>query len=245
MVADRLSGQRALVTGGAKGIGAAIVERLAAERAEVTFCDIDRAAGEALAARTGARFLELDVAQVEAVASAVAKSGPFEILVVNAGIDQHAFHTETKPEDWRRLLAVNLESGFAFAAAVLPAMQAAGHGRIVFIASEAGRVGSKGGAVYAAAKAGQIGFARSLARENARFAITVNAVLPGPIDTPMLRDAVASGGEKLLEVMAGATLMRRLGQPEDVAAAVAYLASREAGYVTGEVLGVSGGMALG
>ena len=241
----RLAGCRALVTGGAKGIGAAIVRRLRQEEAEVVFCDLDTEAGRSLAAECGARFVETDVTDEDGVERCVAEAGAVDILVVNAGIDQHAFHTRSDRAEWRRLLAVNLEATFAFCHAVLPGMQVRGYGRIVTISSEAGRMGSKGGAVYAATKAGQIGFAKSLARENARFGITSNTVVPGPIDTPLLRAGVEAGGEKLLAAMAGATLLGRLGTPDDVAAAVAYLASREAGFVTGEVLGVSGGMVLG
>jgi len=128
--------------------------------------------------------------------------------------------------------------------AVLPAMQTARFGRIVNIGSEAGRLGSKGGSVYAAAKGGMIAFTKSIARENARYGITVNNILPGPIDTPLLQRAVEEGGGKLLTAMENATLLRRLGAPEDVASAVAFIASREAGYITGETLGVSGGMGL-
>lgn len=241
----RLRGCRALVTGGAKGIGAAIVGRLREEDTDVVFCDLDAAAGRALAATCGARYLQTDVTDPAGVERCVEEAGAVDILVINAGIDQHAFHTRTDREAWRRLLAVNLEATFAFCHAVLPGMQARGYGRIVTISSEAGRMGSKGGAVYAATKAGQIGFAKSLARENARFGITSNVVVPGPIDTPLLRAGVEAGGEKLLAAMAGATLLQRLGTPEEVAAAVAFLASREAGFVTGEALGVSGGMGLG
>jgi 2-hydroxycyclohexanecarboxyl-CoA dehydrogenase len=127
----------------------------------------------------------------------------------------------------------------------LPAMQAGRFGRIINIASEAGRLGSKGGSVYAAAKGGVVAFTKSLARENARYGITVNAIAPGPIDTPMLKEAVAHGGPKLLDAMANATLFRRLGQPNDVAAAALFLASDGASFITGETLGVSGGMGIG
>jgi 2-hydroxycyclohexanecarboxyl-CoA dehydrogenase len=245
VVADRLKGCRAVVAGAANGIGAAIARRLRSEGANVLICDRDVPAGLALATETDSSFVELDVTDFAAVERVVNDEGPFDILVNNAGADQHAFFTQTSPADWRRLLAVNLEAAFAFTRAVLPDMQSAGYGRIVIVSSEAGRLGSKGGAVYAAAKGGLIAFTKSIARENARFAITANVVLPGPIRTPMLEKAIENGGEKLLAAMEDATLLRRLGKPEEVAAAVAFLASREASYITGEVLGVSGGMGLG
>ncbi len=245
LLAERLAGCRAVVTGGAKGIGAAIVERLAAESAAVTILDIDGEAGAALAERVGARFSQLDLTDLEAVDARVSADGPFDIVVNNAGIDQHAYFTRTTAEDWRRLLSINLEAAFAVTRAALPAMQKARYGRIVTVSSEAGRQGSNGGAIYAAAKGGLIAFSKSLARENARYAITANVVTPGPIRTPLLEAAVEQGGEALLRAMEGATLLDRLGAPEDVAAAVAFLASREAGFITGETLGVSGGMGIG
>ncbi|SFH67203.1 SDR family NAD(P)-dependent oxidoreductase [Albimonas pacifica] len=240
----RLQDLHALVTGGAAGIGAAVVRRLAAEGARVAILDRDAAGAQALAAETGAAVAAADLTDFAAVRAAVARLGPFDIAVNNAGVDQHAFFTQTTEADWRRLLAINLEAAFCVSHAVLPAMQAQGFGRLVMIGSEAGRLGSRGGAVYAAAKAGLEAFGKSLAMENARYGITVNTVLPGPIDTPLLRQAVAEGGDKLLRAMEGSTLLRRLGAPEEVAAAVAYLASREAGFVTGETLAVSGGMPL-
>lgn len=236
---------RALVTGGAAGIGAATVRRLARAGCAVTFVDLDQAGGRALAAQTGAAFVALDGADPAAVAGFLAGADPFEVLVNNIGADQHAFFTATGPEDWRRLLAVNLESAFAFCHGVLPGMQAARRGRIVMVSSEAGRLGSKGGAVYAAAKAGLLGLTRSLARENARFGITVNAVLPGPVRTPMVDRAVAEVGERILADMARLTLLNRLGEPDEVAAAIAFLCGPDAGFITGEALGVSGGMGCG
>jgi NAD(P)-dependent dehydrogenase (short-subunit alcohol dehydrogenase family) len=124
-------------------------------------------------------------------------------------------------------------------------MQAAGFGRIINIASEAARLGSRGGAAYAAAKGGVIAFTKSIARENAGYGITANAIAPGPIRTPMLEQAAAKGGDKLLRAMTDATLLRRLGEPEEIAAAALFLASDQAAYITGETIGVSGGMGLG
>ena len=184
-------GRRALVTGGASGIGAAIVRRLAAEGMPVVCADIRGEAAEKLAADVaGVVGAQLDVCDFDQVHSLVSRLGPFEILVNCAGVDQHAFFTKTTPQDWRRLLAVNLESVLNTTHAVLPGMQAAAYGRIVNVASEAGRLGSRGGSVYAAAKGGVIAFTRSIARENGRKGITANVVAPGPIDTPLLRQAV-------------------------------------------------------
>lgn len=236
---------KALVTGGAAGIGAAIVRALVARGDAVVFCDRDTAAGEALAGESGATFVAMDATDDGAITALFAAHGPFSVLVNNVGADQHAFFTKTTREDWQRLLSLNLETTFAFTLAALPGMQQAGYGRIVNIASEAGRLGSKGGAVYAAAKAGVVGFTKSIARENARYGITANAVLPGPIRTPMVEKGIAEVGEKLEADMASLTLLKRLGQPEEVAAAVAFFASREAAFITGEALGVSGGMGCG
>jgi 2-hydroxycyclohexanecarboxyl-CoA dehydrogenase len=242
----RLEGRSALVTGGAKGIGEAIVRRLTAEGAQVTIGDIDTEGAGRVAAETGAVAVPLDVTDPASAYAAVDGSEQLDILVNNAGMDEFGFFTDTDPQMWERVLAVNLKGVFACTGAVLPGMQQAGYGRIVNIASEAGRVGSKGSAVYSAAKGGVIAFTKTIARENARFGITVNAIAPGPIDTPLLRRATELGqvGERIIETMKGATQLRRLGQPEEVAAAVAFLASEEAAYVTGETLGVSGGLGM-
>ncbi|WP_101675123.1 SDR family NAD(P)-dependent oxidoreductase [Alloalcanivorax mobilis] len=245
MVSNRFQGQRALVTGGAKGIGAGIAERLAGEGAAVVIADIDEAAGRPLAERLGSVFLELDLTNTAAVEHALVDEPPFQILINNAGMDQHAWFTETSPAQWQALLAVNLTAVLAVTRAVLPAMQSAGYGRLVHIASEAARLGSAGGAVYAASKGAVLAFSRSMARENARYGITSNVIAPGPVETPMLKEALVDGGDKLYRAMVGATLVGRLGRVDEIAAAVAFVASDEAGFITGEVLGVSGGMGCG
>jgi NAD(P)-dependent dehydrogenase (short-subunit alcohol dehydrogenase family) len=242
----RLEGRNALVTGGAKGIGAAISRRLAAEGAAVTIGDIDTDGAEAVASEIDAGAVPLDVTDYDAVREAVEGIGRMEVLINNAGMDEFAFFTDTDPDLWGRVVGVNLGGVFACTHAVLPGMQQAGYGRIVNIASEAGRVGSKGSAVYSAAKGGVIAFTKTIARENARYGITANAIAPGPIDTPLLRSALEFGeiGQKVIDTMKGATQLRRLGEPDEVAAAVAFLASDDASYVTGETLGVSGGLGM-
>jgi 2-hydroxycyclohexanecarboxyl-CoA dehydrogenase len=243
----RLAGQRAVVTGGGRGIGAGIARRLAADGAHVTVADIDLAPALGVAEEIGGAAVELDVADPEAVRAALGGERTFEILVNNAGYDQFCWFTEVTPAQWRRMLAVNLEGVFACTQAVLPAMQRARYGRIITVSSEAGRIGSKGNAVYAATKAAAVGFSKSIARENARFAITANTLVPGPIETPLLDKVRAQGeiGDRQIAAMVAGTQLGRLGTTEEVAAAAAFLASPEAGFVTGETLGVSGGMGLG
>lgn len=239
------SKRRALVTGGASGIGWAVVRRLRLAGTDVVIADLNPTQARRVTATGHSIAVRLDATDFEQVCAEVEKHGPFDILVNAAGIDQHAFFTQTTPTDWKALLAVNLEAVLNTTYAVLPAMQSAGYGRIVNIASEAGRLGSRGGSVYAAAKGGVIAFTRSIARENGPQGITANIVAPGPVDTPMLHRGIESKGEKLLLAMTEATLAKRLGTPDEVAAAVAFLASDIAGYITGEVLGVSGGMGCG
>ncbi|WP_247355130.1 SDR family oxidoreductase [Bradyrhizobium sp. 160] len=241
----RLDSRRAFVSGGARGIGAAIARSFAGAGAHVMIADLDLALASELSRQLGAVAAKVDVADAGAVQAVVAQHGPFDILVNNAGIDQHAFFTDTSPQDWAKLIAVNLTSVLACTHAVLPAMHAARFGRIINITSEAARLGSRGGSIYSAAKGGVIAFTKSMARENARYGITANAIAPGPIRTPMLEQAVAGGGEKILRAMTDATLLGRLGEPEEVAAAALFLASDQAAYITGETLGVSGGMGIG
>ncbi len=244
-MAETAGPRRALVTGAAGGIGAAIARRLAAQGRAVVIADRDAAGADSVARAIGGRAVPLDVTDLARVRAVVAEAGPFAIVVNNAGVDQHAFFTDMAEAEWRRLIEVNLIAVLAVVHAALPAMQATRFGRIVNIASEAARLGSKGGSVYAAAKGGVIAFTKSIARENARFGITANCIAPGPIDTPMLQAGMAAVGAKLKDAVVAATLMKRLGTPDEVAAAAAFLASDEAGYITGETLGVSGGMGLG
>jgi 2-hydroxycyclohexanecarboxyl-CoA dehydrogenase len=242
----RLEGRKAMVTGGASGIGAAIAARLAAEGAEVWVGDIDTDGAERVAGEIAGHAVRLDVTDLDSATAAFVATGTLDVLVNNAGTDEFGFFTYTAPKQWRRVLDVNLGGVLNCTHAVLPEMQRAGYGRIVNISSEAGRVGSKGSAVYSAAKGGIIAFTKAIARENARYGITANSIAPGPIETPLLMGAKEFGeiGEKVIETMKEGTQMKRLGQPDEVAAAVAFLASDDATYVTGETLGVSGGLGM-
>ena len=189
-----------------------------------------------------------DTASVRvAVAATVAQLGEIDVLVNNAGTDRFAFFVNTNEELWDFVLGVNLRGVLAMTHAVLPAMQARRSGAIVNVASEAGRVGSQGSAVYSAAKAGVIGFTKAVAREAARYRVRVNAVAPGPIETPLLNAAPAmlgEVGERLKQAMVNATALGRSGEPEEVAAAIAFLACEDASYVTGQTLNVSGGLSM-
>ncbi|HEX2071941.1 MAG TPA: SDR family oxidoreductase [Thermoleophilaceae bacterium] len=246
----RFESKVALVTGGAGGIGGATASRLAAEGARVAVGDLDGDAARELAGDLGGVGLELDVRSAESIAAAVAAAeqqlGPIDVLVNNAGVAGELFFTQTPPEVWDNMLAVNLRGVLAMTHAVLPGMHARGGGAIVNVASEAGRVGSQLSVVYSATKAGVIGFTKALAKESARFGVRVNAVAPGPIDTQMVRAAEVLGeiGERMVQGMIDSTVMKRLGEPDEVAAAIAWLASDEASYVTGETVGVSGGLGM-
>ena len=247
----RLEGKTALVTGGGSGIGAATARRLAAEGALVGIADIDADAGAAVAAEIDGHACVLDVADVDSVAAGVGeiaeRLGEIDVLVNNAGTDRFAFFVNTDPELWDFVLGVNLRGVLAVTHAVLPGMQERRSGSIVNVASEAGRVGSQGSAVYSAAKAGVIGFTKAIAREAARYRVRCNAVAPGPIETPLLNAAplmLGEVGERLKQAMVNSTALKRSGEPEEVAAAIAFLASEDASYVTGQTLNVSGGLSM-
>jgi 2-hydroxycyclohexanecarboxyl-CoA dehydrogenase len=246
----RLAERTALVTGGASGIGAATCRRLAAEGARVAVTDVNLEGAREVAGEIDGAVFELDVRSTESIAAAVAQAeselGPLDVLVNNAGYDEWSWFTDTDAELWDRVLAVNLRGVIAVTHVVLPGMQGRRRGRIVNTASEAGRVGSSGSAVYSAAKAGVIGFTKTIAVENGRYGITCNAVAPGPIETPLLMAApeqLGDVGKRIVDTMIGSTNLRRLGQPDEVAAVICFLASDDASYVTGQSLGVSGGLA--
>jgi len=243
----RLEGRTALVTGGASGIGAATARRLAAEGARVVVTDVDEAGARAIASEIDGEGLSLDVTDDAAVAATAERTGPVDVLVNNAGTDRFAFFVHTGPELWDLVLGVNLRAALAVTHALLPGMHERRRGTIVNVASEAGRVGSQGSVTYSAAKAGLIGFTKALARESARYGVRVNAVAPGPIETPLLNAAPEQLGEigvRLKQGMINATALGRSGEPAEVAAAIAFLASDDASYVTGQTVGVSGGLSM-
>jgi len=240
-------GQIALVTGATRGIGAAIAQTLGAGGATVIgTATSDSGAEKISAALAKANIkgcgLKLDVtdqAAVEAVLAYIEKEyGTISILVNNAGMTRDTLLLRMKEEDWQAILDTNLTSVFRLSRAVLKGMMKARSGRIISIASVVGAMGNAGQTNYAAAKAGLIGFSKSLAREVGPRGITVNVVAPGFIDTDMTKNLSEAYKEKLLTNIP----LARLGQPEEVATAVAFLASKEASYITGETLHVNGGM---
>jgi 2-hydroxycyclohexanecarboxyl-CoA dehydrogenase len=247
----RLEGKTAFVTGGASGIGAATARRLSAEGARVAIGDLNEQGARELAGELDGFACPLDVVDTASVRAALAAAvdalGEIDVLVNNAGTDRFAFFVNTDEELWDFVLGVNLRGVIAVTHAVLPAMQRRRGGAIVNVASEAGRVGSQGSAVYSAAKAGVIGFTKAIAREAARYRVRCNAVAPGPIETPLLNSAPAmlgEIGERLKKGMVNATALGRIGEPEEVAAAIAFLAGEDASYVTGQTLNVSGGLSM-
>jgi 2-hydroxycyclohexanecarboxyl-CoA dehydrogenase len=245
----------ALVTGGARGIGAAIARGLAQDGMPTVIADIRTQPARANAQKiidAGGRALalEVDVRSPESVAAGVeaarAEFGEIDVLVNVAGWDELKPFVESDEEFWQEVLEVNFKGGLRFTRALLPGMIERRWGRIVNISSDAGRVGSSLESVYAGAKGAIISFTKTVARETARMGVTANIVCPGPTDTEMLRDVAHAhpDADKVLERLARAVPMKRLGQPEDVAAAVRFFASESAGYITGQTLSVSGGLTM-
>jgi 2-hydroxycyclohexanecarboxyl-CoA dehydrogenase len=244
-----MQGRAVIVTGGASGIGRATVLLLAREGAYVFIGDVDTAGGEATAAeaaRAGhkAEFLPLDLADHAAIETFAAtvhdKIGRVDGLVNGAGWDRIQPFIENPPEMWDSLIAINLMGAVRLTRAVLPPMIEAQAGKIVNISSDAGRVGSMGETVYAAAKGGLIAFTKSLAREMARHKLNVNCVCPGPTDTPLFNRQP----ERMREALTRAIPFRRIAQPEDIAEAVMFFLGPRSDYITGQVLSVSGGLTM-
>jgi 2-hydroxycyclohexanecarboxyl-CoA dehydrogenase len=244
-----------LITGAAGGIGRSLCRRFCDEGARVVGLDVDRAGLEALreqlaehAGRLVVRPLDItDHAAVVATIGAVhAELGRIDVLVNNAGYDVAKQFAETTPEFWDKVIAVNLHGPLNLHHAVLPFMVADGGGKIVNIGSDAGRVGSSGESVYSACKGGITAFSKTIAREYARMNIRVNVVAPGPTDTPLLRSFLGEGeyGQKLYDGLVRAIPLKRLGRPDDITGIVAFLASDDADFITGQVLSVSGGLTM-
>lgn len=241
----------ALVTGAASGIGKAAALALAGRGAQVAVCDLNGAGAEATVAESGGRGMavELDVTDAASVRAGVARVlealGRVDVLVNSAGWDRIVPFVESDEELWDRVISVNFRGVLATTHAVLPHMIERGEGgAIVNVASEAGRAGSSGEAVYSGAKAAVIAFTRAIARESARHGIRANTVVPGLTETPMLQGLIDAGHGGLMEAIAKATPLRRYARPEEVAEAICFLASDRASFTTGETLSVGGGLVM-
>jgi len=249
-----LKDRTVLVTGGANGIGAAIARRLAEEGCSVGILDMDVAAGQDVADDIAARgcrasFHATDITDYEAVSRAVdtfeAASAPVSFLVNNAGWDRAQNFLDTAPDFWRKVVAINLFGPLNVSHVVLRGMAARGFGRVVNIASDAGRVGSSGEAVYSACKGGIIALTKTLARELVGKGVILNTICPGPTDTAILRSFLEGAeGARIAEGLKRAIPMRRFGVPEDYPGLVAFLLSDDAAYITGQTISVSGGLTM-
>jgi 2-hydroxycyclohexanecarboxyl-CoA dehydrogenase len=243
----------ALVTGAGRGIGAAIADELARGGHAVAVLDLDGEAAAKVAAgiaeRHGVRTTAepVDITDPAGVSAAVgrvsADLGPVDVLVNNAAVDVIAKFVETGEDVWDRIIGVNLHGTIRVTRAVLDPMIERGYGRIIHIASDAGRVGASGEVVYSATKGGVIAFGKALAREVARHGITVNSVCPGPTDTALLGQ-VADYSQRMYDATVKAIPLRRIAQPDDIAGVVGFLASDAASYMTGQTLSVSGGITM-
>ncbi len=247
----RLAGKTALITGAGSGLGQATAQLFAQEGAQVVVADISQRRAQAVAAEISqthaspAIGLQADVTQSQAVSALVDQArseyGPINILVNNAGIAQIKDLLDITPEEWQRMIDVHMKGTFLCMRAVIGDMIEAKWGRVINTASVAGMTGGPQNAHYAAAKAAIIGFTRSLALEYARSGITVNAVAPGLIETPMVKQGTGPASEKVVDFFIRRIPMRQMGKPGDIAAAHLYLASDDAAYVTGQVLSPNGG----
>jgi 2-hydroxycyclohexanecarboxyl-CoA dehydrogenase len=228
-----LKGKTAIVTGGAAGIGAAIVERFKAEGTKVVVFDLKGSPS-------------VDITDYEAVKISVESAGPVDILVNNAGWDMFKPFLKTDPAFWQKIISINLVGPMNLLHTVLPGMVARGSGKVVNIASDAGRVGSSGEAPYSACKGGIIAMTKTLARELATKGVRLNTVCPGLTETGMLESFMQGAGnpEKLREAFTRAVPIGRLGKPEDIAGAVLFLASDDAEFITGQTISVSGGLTM-
>lgn len=245
----------ALVTGGGRGIGREICLALAAQDRQVAVADLRTDGAETTVGkiRSGgghAEVVAIDVTDSRAVSEAFDKVeaglGPVEVLVNCAGWDALMPFLDTDETFWDRILELNFKGALRTVHRALPSMIEAKWGRIINIGSDAGRVGSSLEAVYAGAKGGLIAFTKTIAREVARQGITANTVCPGPTATPLLQEIVSKSddGDRVIQAMARAVPMKRVGEPAEVASAVAYFASEDAGFVTGQTLSVSGGLTM-
>ncbi|GAA4869029.1 SDR family NAD(P)-dependent oxidoreductase [Actinomycetospora straminea] len=245
----KLQDKITIVTGAGQGIGRGIAEKLASEGATVVVTDINEATAKETADALGgvAVGLHTDVTSRESVDAMVAQAhqrfGRIDVLVNNAGWDKAGPFVDSDPADWDRAIQINLYGVLNTSKAVLPIMAEQGSGSVVNLASDAGRVGSAGEAVYSAAKGGVISFTKTTAREMARHQVNANCVCPGPTDTALFA-SVVEGNPKLRDALIKAIPLRRLAQPADLANAVAFLASDEAAYITGQTLSVSGGLSM-
>ena len=244
-----LNGKSVIVTGGAGAIGAAICRRFAEYGAIVGVFDknldgANKVAGEIKGFASG-----VDITDYKAVSAGIAqfekKAGPTDILVNNAGWDQFVNFVDTTPELWNKIIAINLHGPLNMSHVVLKGMTSRGHGRVVNIASDAGRVGSSLEAVYSACKGGIIAFTKTVARELVGKGVILNTLCPGPTDTAILRSFLEGpDGARIAEGLKRAIPMRRLGVPEDYPGLVAFLLSDDAAYITGQTISVSGGLTM-
>jgi meso-butanediol dehydrogenase/(S,S)-butanediol dehydrogenase/diacetyl reductase len=241
---ERFAGKVALITGAASGIGAATARRITAEGGQVIICDRDGAAAVALAAELGGQGFELDVTDLDRTLAVVEAVGEVHVLVSAAGVDVCDTVPNTSPDEWRTILDVDLTGVYNSCRAVLPGFLARGSGAIVTISSAIGTVGERNRSAYCAAKAGVENLTRAMALDHGRDGVRANCVAPGLIDTPLIRNGKV-GGEDDPDAMQAMVdrhhALGRIGQPAEVAAAIAFLASDDASFVTGAVLPVDAG----